>query len=150
MNIRKATIYDMFAIGEMWVKMQESMNLPLRSYDDAEKEKFICGLTQKIYKPDRVILVAIHEQKCVGFIMGYAHYFEYGTSNLVGTCEHLYVEEGHRNNGLAYKLIDTLQNHGKAMGCGELEIITKYDERLIKAYKRKGFIPSEVVFIKEI
>ena len=148
--IRKATIYDVFDIANMWVEMQKAMSLPLRSYDDAEKEKFIYGLTQKIYKPDRVILVAIHEQKCTGFIMGYAHYFEYGTSNLIGTCEHLYVEESHRNNGLAYKLIDTLQNHGKAMGCGELEIITKYDPAIIKAYERKGFTPSEVVFTKEI
>ena len=36
------------------------------------------------------------------------------------------------------------------MGCKELEIITKYDETLIKAYERKGFIPSEIVFVKEI
>ena len=148
--IRKATIYDIFKIADMWAWMQNEMDLPHRYADDAEKEKFLYGLTQKIYKPDRVVLVAEEDGKIIGFVMGVARYYEYGTAALVGSCEHLYVYPEHRDKGVAFKLLEVLQNNGRAMGCKEIEFITKYDEKLIKIYGRKGYKPVEIVFVKEV
>lgn len=148
--IRKATIYDIFAIADMWQLMQKEMDLPFKHYDDIEKEKFLVSLIPKIYSPDRVILVAEMYDKVVGFVMGYAHYPAYGTSSLTGTCEHFYIYPEYRNKGIANKLLDILQMHGKNMGCNEIELITKYDPKLIEVYKRKGYTPSEIVFIKEV
>lgn len=148
--IRRANIYDLFKVADMWAAMQNEVDLPTRSGDDAEKEKFIFSLASKINRPDRVILVAEDEGEIIGFIMGVARYYEYATSNLVGTCEHLYVYPEHRNKDIAFKLVTTLENIGKAMGCKEIEFITKFDDKLIKIYERKGFKPVEIVFSKEV
>ena len=148
--IRKATIYDIFDIADMWVEMQKAMDLPLRSYDDAEKEKFIYGLTKKIYGEYWIILVAIHEQKCVGFCMTNAHYFEYTTPNLIATCEHVYVKENCRDTGMAHSLIEESKRLSKELGCTEAEFITKYDTDLIGKWERKGYTPSQVIFVKEL
>lgn len=148
--IRKATIYDIFKIADMWAKMEKERGLKGRDGDDAEKEKFLYGLTQKIYNPVRTILVDEREGEVIAFIMNNSYYCEYGTSHMIGTCEHLYVEPEYRDQNIAGKLIETSKNINKAMGVKEYEFIVKYNPKLIKAYERKGYTPKEIIFTQEV
>lgn len=148
--IRKATIYDIFKIADMWAKMEKERGIKGRDGNDAEKEKFLCGLTKKIYNPVRTVLVDEQDGEVVAFIMNNAYYREYGVSHMIGTCEHIYVEPKYRDQDIAGKLIETSKNINKAMGVKEYEFIVKYDPELIKGYERKGYTAKEVIFTQEV
>ncbi len=148
--IRKAKIWDVPEITEMWAAMQNEVAIPRRYADDVQKERFYFSLVGKLYRNDWSILVAEEDGKLIGFIMGNVQYFEYGTSDLIGNCDHVYVYPDHRGNSLMDKLIEQLLLIGKKAGVKSCEFITVYDTKLIEIWKHRGFLPTQVIYSKEV
>ncbi len=150
MIIRRATIWDAQKIVEMWALMQDEVDLHNRRADDIQKERFYVALVVKLYRKENVVLVAEDRNKIVGFIMGHSYYVEYGMSELIGMCDHLYVYPEYRGKCVMTDLVAQLLSDGKTMGMKLCEFITVYDPRLVKIWERKRFVPTQIVYSKEV
>lgn len=148
--IRNATIWDARGIVAMWARMQEEIAIPQRYADKTQQERFYVSLMVKIYKKDHCILVAEDDKKLIGFIMGYVHYFEYGISDLIGNCDHVWVHPNYRGGNIMKDLVKQLVVFGKKLGIKSCEFITVYDEKLVKAWSNRGFKPTQIIYSKEV
>lgn len=151
-NYRKATIWDIHTLTDMWAKMMDEVKLVGRCADDEQRERFFLGHILKLKSNDCYTIIAEDDGKPVGFVTGYIHYYEYGSSKLIGTCDNLYVEPKYRTPGgkISLKLVDDLIYWVNSMGAEEYEFLTKYNEREIKVWKRRGYIPVQVTFVREV
>lgn len=150
MEIRKATVWDAQRISELWALMMHEIEILNRVADEKEREKFFLHLLIRIKGDNGFILVAVDNGEIIGFLDGYTHYYEYGTSDLIGTCESVYLKPEHRSKGIAKKLIDEAIEFAKDKYVKEMEFLTKYDPKIIKAWERKGYVPAQITYIKKL
>ena len=150
MTIRKATIWDTADITHMWSAMQTEIAIPYRTADNREMERFYFGITARLQRNDWHILIAEVNGRPAGFIMGNILMYEYGNSNIIGNCDHLFVKPEYRGSGIGSKLIEELNNWVKACGAKIAEFTTVYDEKLIRKWQHRGYIPSQVIYTKEV
>lgn len=150
---RKATLWDAVIVTKMWADMMDEVELVGRCADREQMDRFLVGHSAKLILNDYHTIIAEDEREYpVGFVTGYIHYYEYGSSKLVGTCDNLYVRPLYRTSGgeISLKLVDRLIEWVDSMGAEEYEFLTKYNEREIKVWQRRGYTPAQVTFIREI
>ena len=148
--IRKATIWDTQDITKMWSEMQDEIAIPYRTADDREMERFYFGVIARLQRSDWHILIAEDGNKPAGFIMGNILRYEYGNSDIIGNCDHLFVKPEYRGSGIGSQLITELNNWAKISGATIAEFTTVYDEKLIRKWQHRGYIPSQVIYTKEV
>lgn len=152
-NYRIADIWDGVTITNMWSKMMDEVQLVGRETSKIENKRYLIYILPRLERPDCHAIVAEYEGEPIGFITGYIHYNEYGTSKLIGTCDDLFVEPEFRTVGgdISLKLIDDLiywATSNPEAKAEELEFITKYDLRLIKIWERRGYTPAQITYVK--
>ena len=147
---RRATVWDAPAIADMWELEMEEMQMLGRYCDAVEKEKFFVSLVTRIKTPDvNIVYVAEKDKKLISFILGYIYRNNYGSSDLIGFCEHRYVYPEYRKTKVATKLLAILKDMGIRMGAEQFEFVVPYREGLVKVYKRMGYNPVQIIFRKE-
>ena len=149
-NIRMATVWDAKIITDLWEKEIKEAKFPFMIVDEKEKERFFISIIKKIKDKNFCILVAESKNKIVAFVMGNLKIHEYGNSNIAGCCENIYIKSEHRSKGLFKELLDLLILWGKAANMKQMEFLTNVDEKLIKVYKKLGYKPCQIVWIKEV
>lgn len=150
MEIKIAAVWDAPSISNLWVKLMEEVNIPGRVADEVEKERFFLDLVIKIKREDSSIVIAVEDGNIVGFASCYLHYYSHGTSNLIGTCDNIYIEKEYRGGSLMDDMLDMLMTFAKSYGVMEFEFLTIYDPSLIKVWTRKGYTPVQVTYMKEV
>ena len=147
---RIATVWDAQTITGLWAKLMNEVQVHGRYANAIERGKFFISILTKIKQENSLVVVSEVDDKIVGFASGYMHYYEYGTSSLIGTCDNIYIEKEYRGNEAMDNMLDMLITYAKSYGVKELEFLTVYDPRLIKFWGRKGFTPVQVTYIKEV
>lgn len=148
--IREATVWDAYAICDLWVSMVEEVAVPNRYADIHEKERYFLNLILKIKGKDSAVYVAEIDNQVVGYISGYLHFLDYGVPVMLGTCDSVYVRPEYRSTGIAANLIDRLTDFVTNSGAKELQFQTKYDLGLAKVWERRGFKPVQITYMKEV
>ena len=149
---RRATVWDAYAIADMWELEMNEMKMSGRHCDSIEKEKFLIGTLIRINDKTgtKFVLVAEHNKRIISFITGGVTLKEFGTSKVIGYCEHRYTYTKYRSKGVSSKLLNHLIDILIKQKAKELEFITKYDERLVKIYKKMGYEPYSIHYRKEV
>ena len=143
--IRKAELWDAERITELWGKMMEE----IEGGDWTANESFFVSCIYKIKNADYLTLVVEEDDYIIGFLQGYITNVEYKTE-LKGFCDNLYIEPEYRKKGIAHALVEESTEWGYRRGVSTIDFITVYDDRVIKAWKRKGFIPYKVIYRREV
>jgi GNAT superfamily N-acetyltransferase len=149
MNIRPATIWDAQYITEMWVKLMEETKLPFRNTSKEEQERYLLHLIVDIKNPYSVVLVVEDKKRLIGYISSISYRPDYGSSNLIGKCEAVYVEKEYRGKDIINHLIEQSINKFREIDVKDFEFQTVYDERLAKIWEKKGFKPYQITYVKE-
>jgi GNAT superfamily N-acetyltransferase len=148
--IRQATIWDAEKIARLWGKLIEEVNIEGKDGSEKEQEKFFIHLLARIKKDDSCVLVIEIDNEIVGFATIDYFYCKYGSENMIGLCDNIYIEKEHRNKNLMTPMIDWMITYGKSYGMTEVQFETVYDPSLIKVWKKKGFKPIQVKYQMEV
>lgn len=149
---RDATVWDAYAIADMWKEEADEVELFGRTYNKIEKEKFFINIIAKIYEKSKgnLILIIEKNKETIGFVLSYPYLPKYGYNGYIGFTEAVYIKKKHRGGGLFDDIIDYILNFFRKIEIKQVEFQTNYSDRLFKIYKRKGFVPSDITFRKEI
>jgi hypothetical protein len=143
--IRKAEILDAHKIVPLWVKLQESTNLPFVRTDIREQERFYLNIINQIAKSDSFVAVSEVDGEINGFIHGRVVYKDYGNSEPILMCDGVYIEP--RGEGM--KLIEAMEEWGEVAGIRHFMGETIYDDRLAKIWARRGYKAVQIVYHRE-
>ena len=147
MKIRKATVWDALHITGMWHKMMVELD---NHEGELNTEQFYIDLIVKTKNPNYAIFVIPDDAHTpVGFIMGSLMHDDY-EKGLAGFCEYMYVEKEHRGKGYLKQLVDLMHGFFKMSKVKTEKFITKYDDKLIAIWTRKGYKPCQVVYREEV
>lgn len=147
--IRQATVWDAYAIVDMWEEEVSELKIKFMVCNEEEKQRFFISLIKKLQNCLYKILVAECKNKIIGFVMGNVRSDEYGNPNRIGLCEHIYLKPEYRNNYTFKKMLTKLMAYSKIIGIQQVQFYTKYDKKIIKFYERLGYEPVQVLFGKE-
>ncbi len=150
MKTRIATVWDANRISELWVKLMDEVSILGRTSNDIERERFFIDILTKIKGESSSVIVATEGDNIIGFASCYLHYYSHGTSNLIGTCDNIYIEKEHRGDGLMDEMLGMLMTFAKSYKVKEFEFLTIYNPSLIKVWTRKGYTPVQVTYMKEV
>ena len=150
MEVRIATVWDAYTITSLWAKMMDEIKVPGKVADKVEQERFLINILAMIKKDNSSVVVAVEGNAVVGFASCFLHYYDHGTSKLIGTCDNLYIEPFYRGGKLMDKMLDMLMTFAKSLKVKEFEFLTVYDPALIKIWTRKGYTPIQVTYMKEV
>jgi GNAT superfamily N-acetyltransferase len=140
--MRIATIDDAGMITSMTIKFLSSVPYGKYSTEDAARE-VVEGLLASNRKD--AIIIAIEDK---GFIAGIAKKFPYGDVR-IATEIGWWVEPEHRKSKIGGQLIDAFEYWASQVNC---EIVTMMclTEELRGYYEKRGYVLSELAFMKEI
>ena len=147
MEIRKAVPSDMRFIITEGIKFMEYHPL---SYKKDIDPKELISLTDTVIK-DHIILIAEQNGKQAGVIAGIIAPNPFNTKYL-GLAELMWwVKEEYRGSSHALKLLRAFEEAGKERGVDYITMVrTMYTPELDKVYKKRGYIPAETTFLKEL
>ena len=148
--IRQATIWDTNRISKLWGKLLDEVKIDGKSGNIKEQERFYIHLLARIKKDDSCVIVTEIDGEVVGFASTDYHYAKYGSENLIGLCDNIYIEKEYRNKNLMNPMIDWMITYGKSYGMKEMQFETVYNPSLIKFWERKGFKPTQVTYYQEV
>jgi GNAT superfamily N-acetyltransferase len=149
MIYRKATIWDVKEITELWTEMLDEMKVPDRVADDIERERFFSKTISNMKNITHHIVIA-EKNGIVGFIVAYLYYLDYGSSDLISYCDNLYVKPEYRNGEVANELIRLFVEWSEAVKAKEICFESIYDVGLIKVWQRRGYEPSRIVYNRRL
>ena len=147
MEIRKAVPSDMRFIITEGIKFMEYHPL---SYKKDIDPKELISLTDTVIK-DHIILIAEKDGKQIGVIAGVVAPNPFN-SKYLGLAEIMWwVKEEYRGSSAALKLLHAFEKAGKERGVDYMTMVrTMYTPELDKVYKKRGYIPAETTFLKEL
>jgi GNAT superfamily N-acetyltransferase len=147
---RKATVWDLYDIVDMWRKMAVEVNLPYIQGGVDESEKFLLAVALAIKLDHHLVMVAEDDDnELLGFVKARIERPDYGTPETVGWGEAIYVLPEHRD-GLGFELVDRCEEWFRSKNVGYIILETKHDEGLEKVWSRKGFKPCQTLHMKEV
>ncbi len=94
-------------------------------------------------------LVAVYEQKVIGFIMGNVYLGEFGIPETTATLDTIGVHPGFQGQGVALELIrQFITNVKKAQVNNIFAIVNWNDWDMLKFLDKSGFVPSKSVALE--
>ena len=137
--VRKAQIHDIPDIFRMNNKLNDvNCNTVKAMQESLEKNK------------NELVLVAIHNDKAIGFICGQL-YLSICYSNLQCEITELYVNENYRRKGIAKMLIKHLEREFTNNNVSEIIVITGiHNLNAQKLYENCGYIYRHMAYLKEV
>ena len=144
---RPATVWDAQTIVSLWAKMATEITKGQGS-TIIDPEIFFIELLVKIKKPECAVIVAVDNEKIIGFISGKVVNMEY-SDKVAEHCSHLYIEEEYRGKDVLEKLVYYFKDKLKQFNPAMSEFITVYDPTLIRFWGIRGFKPVQLIFRKE-
>ena len=138
MNVRAAVPADLPRLSEMFDAYRVFYG---QESKPAEGEAY---LKRRFEKNDAVLFVAEVDGETVGFAQLYPTLSSVAMRR-VWTLNDLYVEEAHRQSGVAGALLDAVDGHARETGASRLELSTARDNRAAQAlYEKHGWIRDDV------
>lgn len=150
MKIREATIWDLPEIVNLWDKAVKEVNMPGKVSDLEQQERFYIQSLARIKSGTSFILV-LDINGVKGFISVNIYRYEIGSNNIVAHGDCIYISNDFRNNGYDKEMIEAATELAKyRAGINEILLETVYNPTLAKVWERKGFIPYNIIYRKEI
>jgi GNAT superfamily N-acetyltransferase len=147
MLIRRAGIFDFKTpdLGELWCEMVVE---ELGNRANPDRHAWEANIMHEMFNNKYfVMLIALEDDKPVGFIMGHGFY-EPADSRIHGISQHIYVRPEFRGKRASMSLYHELAKTMKAM-CVEIMGLCCVPEKTA-FWGRKGFTPVQTLFEKEI
>ena len=96
-----------------------------------------------------IVHVALDGEEIVGYITSCIAPPPYNLTLAVACEKGWYVKPSHRGMGVGFALLDKMESYWRAFGCKHFSIGSRYgNDKLLEAYKRRGYFPSEYIFLK--
>lgn len=148
--IRLARLEDVPAIAEIGERFHEAAGwADVADYKAADCAK---TLTHLIESDDGIVLVAEQDDRIVGIAGGLAFPLYFNLGHKSGQELFLYVEPGLRD-GIGGRLLRTLENEARAIGCESWAMIALdkvAPEATGRLYRRSGYRAAEHSWIKRL
>lgn len=140
--MRIATADDTDLIVSMTMKFLSSV-----PYGELFTEEAVRNVVEGLLSSDKkdAIVIAIEDK---GFIAGIAKKFPYGET-LIATEIGWWVEPEHRKSNVGGQLIDAFEYWASQVGCERVTMMCLTEE-LRGYYEKRGYVLSELAFMKEI
>lgn len=108
------------------------------------REKYFEKTIEEVNKCDGKILLFKDNKKIAGLIVGIVNNDETNRYDFSvpkrGRISELVVDKEYRGNGIGKKLLNTMKEHLKSIGCEKILIaVFGYNESAIRFYKENGF-----------
>lgn len=154
-KIRKAKPEDVPGIQKLYYKLLKYED---DEYTDIIEPKWVITeagkrlLLKRIKDPKQHIVVAEHDDKLVGFLIGeYIKPQAYKRIKRDSEILSLYVDDKYQNNRIGPKLIEDFEKWARVKNCDQIKIEPYYNnERAIKFYKREGYKDYVVMLRKKL
>lgn len=146
--IKPATIFNILHIAGMWGEMMKESGL-LKEGEVLDYEQFLLELITSMKNAQYRCFVAFEDNKPVGFITGYVDQFDC-INKLTGFCNQLFVHPEYRKDGIGDKLIDELHDFFVKCEVSNERFITVCDESIKRFWSKKGFLPEQIIFSREV
>jgi len=143
LQIRMAGYDDLESLNRLMYQLHEHHHIAqpehIKSAAEIEEEK---SITRYLDNPDCFVYVAVEQGMIVGFITGQFCELISQISKPVpmGTVDELYVIESFRNNNVAGKLIEKLEQMFSDLGVKRMFVeVWNFNQPAIALYKKQGF-----------
>ena len=154
-SFHAAQIMDIHKIVYMWIKMREEFADPvslLLDKDQREGEFFYLSLVNRICNPksksSNIVILAVYKKEPIGFGLGDIQVLD-NSSHWIGYCREIYVKEKFRKRGIEssirFKIIEELRKRKVS----NVLYVVDYNEKEIESYRKNGFTPINITFMKE-
>ncbi|HOP48494.1 MAG TPA: GNAT family N-acetyltransferase [Desulfobacteraceae bacterium] len=91
-------------------------------------------------------LVAVMDDKVVGFIIGNASGWEYGVPETIGWIDTIGVDPDYQRTGVAHDLLNEMISNLKKVGCNTIYTLVNWrDWRLLRFYDDVGFEKGDML-----
>ncbi len=91
-------------------------------------------------------LVAVMDDKVVGFIIGNASGWEYGVPETIGWIDTIGVDPAYQRTGMAHDLLNEMISNLKKVGCNTIYTLVNWrDWRLLRFYDDVGFEKGDML-----
>jgi len=91
-------------------------------------------------------LVAVMDDKVVGFIIGNASGWEYGVPETTGWIDTIGVDPAYQRTGMAHDLLNEMISNLKKVGCNTIYTLVNWrDWRLLRFYDDVGFEKGDML-----
>ncbi|MCH5167177.1 MAG: GNAT family N-acetyltransferase [Erysipelotrichales bacterium] len=149
MNIRKAHLEDAKHLNDLLTLLIQDE----KQYDDSINENFIVKDFYEHYVEDknRCILVALDENKIVGYLYGYIKSVDPTINNKTSVLDALYVDNSFRDKGIANELIENFKHWSKENKVNSIEVsVCSNNIKAKNLYNKHGFQTIKETLILEI
>lgn len=145
--IREAHIEDLSRLGACAEAFYAASKF-LKRFD---LERFVAAWTALIEGGSGGVFLLVEDSGEIAGTLGGVVYPDLYSGDLVATEFFWFVREGCRGKGLA--LYKAFEEWARARDCGEIRMVHLLDlmpEKLERVYRRLGFVPAEVHYVKEL
>lgn len=100
---------------------------------------------------DAGVIFLLEDEHAIHGALGGVAYPDPHTGELIATEFFWFVSEGHRGQGL--RLLKAFEEWARAKGCVQIRMAYLMDlmpSKLEMVYKRLGYVPAEVLYVKEL
>lgn len=127
---------DYEAVRELWEMCAPGIQISVT--DDYE------GLRHKLERDPELFLVAVEGQTIIGSVIG-------GYDGRRGLVYHLAVAPIHRRRGVGRRLMETLEDRLKALGCYKYYLlVTRENEAALGFYESLGCEPMDLHLLRKV
>ena len=156
MNIRKATLKDLPLLAKQYIEYQKEED-KLASTEvgrmRSDKKSVFQDLKKFITKPNKILLVAVDENKIIGFLAGSFTKNQTRRIKNTGFLDEIYIIPKMRGKGLSSELkdefIEWVKKRKNGAGAIVLYVVPR-NKAALKAYKKWGFKASYINLTKKI
>jgi len=149
-TIRNATEHDVLDI--VLAVKQFCKEVPHPAWGKFDSNKVNDLVTQLLQVPEGFVQIALADDEIVGALIGVVSGIP--INSMVFAQELMFwLDPNHRNGKTAPKLIDSYVKWAENMGCNFIrlsELDNILDGKAGILFKRKGFIPVETAYVKEV
>ncbi len=133
MTIRQATKNDINQLGQLFAEYRVFYK------QNYELEKSIDFLTKRFKNSDSIIIIAIDGNEYAGFVQLYPSFTSVGMKE-IWILNDLYVNDKHRQKGIAQALIENVLEYSKKTNRRKVVLSTAHDNYdAQKLYEKLGF-----------
>jgi GNAT superfamily N-acetyltransferase len=137
-KVKRIDAMDIGALRQMSVAFRDEENAPYPEVDDAQIDKHMLQVLATKDDPRMIYLMAYAGKKPIGFLLGYIGTHEWGTPELVGVGQELYVVPDKRGGKIALKLMERAFEIAIQAGVQGLECVGLYG-KTDRKWEKFGF-----------
>ncbi|MGG6267018.1 GNAT family N-acetyltransferase [Leptolyngbya sp. AN03gr2] len=137
MEIVRAQLGDLEAVSRLFDQYRVFYQQP------SNLEAAIAFLQERFQKNDSVIFLARNQEQSVGFTQLYPS-FSSVSMRRVWILNDLFVEQSHRQQGIAKRLIDTAESFARETGAVRIALSTQISNATAQTlYESRGYVRDE-------